>query len=375
MKSFLLYVLFLTSLARAAAPGQLVILDEAGVKNLGIEMATVAESDFEETAFALGRIEEIPRNHAVLSSRISGRILEIKAFEGDTVEAGQTLVRVESRQPGDPPPVIELKSPISGLVSASHVRLGEPVEPEKELLDISDLGEVWAVARVPEHLAAKLKPGTQAHIRVAALGGEVLDGTLLRFGTAADRESGTLDAIFRVPNPGLRMRPGMRVEFSVVLSKRENILSIPREAVQGDPASRVVYVKDLDLPNAFLRSPVRLGQMNDRFVEVLGGVLPDDEVVTKGSYSLGFAGGSGPSLKEALDAAHGHEHNADGSEKSSKGAAGKGGAEEDHDHEKAASPLMTRFFMATTAILFVLLVLVSLSKRRAAPAGETPEAS
>ncbi|BCU79047.1 efflux RND transporter periplasmic adaptor subunit [Luteolibacter sp. LG18] len=371
MKPFLFSLLLtLPALAVDAPP---VILDEAGVKNLGIETVEAAETTFEETAFALGRIEEIPSNHAVLSSRIAGRILEMKVFEGDVVTAGQPLVKVESRQPGDPPPSVELKSPIGGLVSSAHVRLGEPVEPEKELLDISDLTEVLAVARVPEHIAGKLKPGTtQAHIRVAALGGEALDGTLLRFGTSADRESGTIDAIFRVPNPGLRMRPGMRTEFSVVLSKRENVLSVPRIALQGDPASRVVYVKDFDLPNAFRKVPVRIGQMNDRFVEILGGLLPADEVVTTGSYALGFAGGSGPSLKEALDAAHGHEHNADGSEisaaqKAAK-AAGKG---EDHDHA-APSPLLTRFFMASTAILFVLLVIVSMAKLRPAQP-ETPE--
>jgi hypothetical protein len=42
-----------------------------------------------------------------------------------------------------------------------------------------------------------------------------------------------------------------------------------------------------------------------------------DEVITQGSYALAHASpGSGLSLKEALDAAHGHEHNEDGSEMS-----------------------------------------------------------
>ena len=40
-----------------------------------------------------------------------------------------------------------------------------------------------------------------------------------------------------------------------------------------------------------------------------------DEVITTGSYGLNHVGGaSGMSLKEVLDAAHGHEHNEDGSE-------------------------------------------------------------
>ncbi len=345
-----------------------IILDETGVRNLGIETVEATESDFEETVFALGRIEEAPSRHAVLSSRISGRIANIEAYPGDIVEAGKTLVRVESRQPGDPPPVIELKSPIAGLVVESHVHVGEPVEPEKELLDISDLSEVWAVARVPEHQAGGLEPGSMARIRVAAFGSETLEGKMLRFGTSADRESGTIDAIFTVPNKDLRLRPGMRTEFEIVLSKRENVLSIPRESLQGDPASRHVFVKDFDLENAFLRTPVRTGRTSGDKVEILGGLFPGDEVVTRGSYSLGFAGGGGGiSLKEALDAAHGHEHNEDGSEKTPEQIAAEASAGKDaaRAHGDAAPAWRERFFMAATAILALLLAASTAGKWKA----------
>ena len=69
-------------------------------------------------------------------------------------------------------------------------------------------------------------------------------------------------------------------------------------------------------------------------MEILSGLFPGDEVVTRGSYSLGFAGGgSGISLKEALDAAHGHEHNEDGSEMTAEQKAAKNAKSEgDHSH-------------------------------------------
>lgn len=356
-------LLALCAIACAAPSNKPIILDEQSVKNLGIETVEATASDFEDTVFALGSIGEVPQRHAVLSSRINGRILEIKAFAGDSVQQGDVLVRVESRQPGDPPPVIELKSPISGLVLESHVRLGEPVEPDKELLDISDLREVYAIARVPEHHAAKLQPGARAHIRVAALGDKAIDGELLRFGTSADRESGTVDAIFRVPNEELKMRPGMRAEFSIVMAKRENVMSVPRAALQGDPANRVVYVKDFDLKNAFLRTPVQVGAMNDRYVEIISGLMPGDEVVAKGAYPLGFASGSGPSLKEALDAAHGHEHNEDGSEMTSQQRSAK--AKGDHEHaEESGSPRMQPLTWFFAGLSFILLVLLGISMKR-----------
>jgi multidrug efflux pump subunit AcrA (membrane-fusion protein) len=314
MKYFLLILLSLMTHLHAATNADTIVLDETGVKNLRIETVEIEETTFEQTVFALGRIAEIPERHAVVSSRISGRVIGLDAQEGDTVKADQILVRVESRQPGNPPPVIELKSPISGLLVESHIRIGEPVEPEKELLDISDLSEVLAIARVPEDQAGKLAPGSKAHIRVSALGDQPLEGEMIRFGTAADRDSGTIDAVFKVANPDLKMRPDMRAEFSIVLSHRPNVVGIPRSALQGEPSKRFVYVKHFDIPNAFVKTPVQIGEMNDRFVEVVSGLFPADEVVTRGAYSLSFAGGGSVSLKEALDAAHGHEHAEDGGE-------------------------------------------------------------
>jgi len=73
--------------------------------------------------------------------------------------------------------------------------------------------------------------------------------------------------------------------------------------------------------------------MNDRFVEITSGLFPADEVVTRGAYSLSFAGASSVSLKEALDAAHGHEHAADGSELTDEQRAKQHEAVGDHDHE------------------------------------------
>ena len=292
-----------------------VILDETGVANLRIETIPAEERTFESTIFAIGRVEEIPANHSVVSSRITGRVIEVMAYEGDTVKAGDEIVKVESRVAGNPPPTISLRAPQSGLIVDSHIRVGEPVEPDEELLDISDRSRVWAVAKIPELAASQVSVGTRARIHVPALGDEIFIATLKRYGVEADREAGAVEGIFEMDNAEGRLKPGMRAEFSLITSQRDAVLSIPKIAVQGDPSRRVVFVEDFELPNAFVRVPVVLGEENDTFVEVLKGLFPTDEVVTQGSYGLSFVGaGSSISLKEALDAAHGHEHNEDGSE-------------------------------------------------------------
>ncbi|MAS95985.1 MAG: hypothetical protein CMO55_22500 [Verrucomicrobiales bacterium] len=79
-----------------------VILDKTAVQNLNVKTVFVSEEQFESTVFAIGRIEEIPANHSVLSSRIAGRVFEVNAFVGDTVKQDEVIVRLESRQPGNP---------------------------------------------------------------------------------------------------------------------------------------------------------------------------------------------------------------------------------------------------------------------------------
>lgn len=341
-----------------------VILDETGVKNLKIETVEAEETNFEETVFALGRIKVVPGHRAVVSSRAPGRVLSVSAHIDMPIEKGAEVAVIESRQPGDPPPSIRLIAPLTGLISAVKIVTGQPVAPDDSLIEIIDLSEVHAVAAVPEHLVGKLEPGQTAHIRVMALPGRSFEATLAHLGTEADAKSGTLEAAFHVENPHGMLRPDMRAEFSIVLSKREGVLSIPRAALQGDALNRFVYVKDYEIPHAFVKSPIQIGAMNDRFVEVTGGLIVGDEVVTTGAYSLAFAGKGSVSLKAALDAAHGHEHAEDGSDLTAeqKAAREAGGG---HDHDAGKLSTLTLFSLVTNGLLLVLLVVSMLRKPKA----------
>jgi multidrug efflux pump subunit AcrA (membrane-fusion protein) len=291
-----------------------VILDATGTANLRLEIAPADETTFEETLFALGRIALLPGHRAVVSSRIPGRATEVFLKEDHPVKAGDPAVIVESRQAGNPPPRVEIAAPIGGMVRSVGVVPGQPVEPSDVLAEIIDLSTVYARAAVPEDFAQKLRVGQTARIRVPAVGGDGFSATLEHIGSTADPATGTLEAAFRLPNPDGKLRPGMRAEFSIVVERRDNVLAVPREAVQGDAANRFVFVKHFELPNAFVKAPVVVGAMNDQRAEILSGLFPADEVVTRGAYALSHAGGGSISLKEALDAAHGHEHAADGSE-------------------------------------------------------------
>ncbi len=348
--------------APEAPKKDLIILDEAGVKNLRLETAETLEADFEQSVLALGHIEVFPGKRHVISSRIPGRALKVNVKPDQGVKPGDELVILESRQPGDPPPSVTIAAPIAGVVAELQVAPGKPVSPDDSLMSIVDLGVVHAIAKVPEHFAGRIAVGQKTHIRVPGYPDKTFEAVLEHLGALANAETGTLEAAFHVENPGLILRPGMRAEFSIVTSSRAGVMSVPRAALQGEGASRFVYIADYDLENAFEKVPVEIGEQNESMVEIVNGLFPGDTVVARGAYALGFAGNGSISLKEALDAAHGHAHAEDGSEMGEH----EGGGDHDHDHHDdhdheaaggAGFTTLTLFFAGLSGLLLVLLIL------------------
>lgn len=343
-----------------------IILNETGVKNLRLETIEVDEREFKESIFAIGRVEDVPGRGYAVSSRIPGRAVKVNTRIGDRVDRGDTLVEVESRQPGNPPPVISLKALRDGVVTEANVIEGKPISPDDALLTIADRTVMWVTAEIPEQRAAKIREGTKAEVSFPALESEPVIATLLRFGVEADASAGSIHGIFELPNPTGRLSPGMRAELNIIVSTREDVMAVPERAIQGDPSSRVVYVKDFELENAFVKAPVVLGASSGGWVEVLEGLFPGDEVVTRGSYALGFAGGgSGISLKEALDAAHGHEHNEDGSEMTPEQKAAKNASHDDHhDHEGGIAPKWLIYYSGGITLALLICLQQLWNKRR-----------
>jgi len=284
-------------------------LKETQVKNLDLQTAEVGEG-FEMTEFALGRIEEIPSRRSVLSSRVAGRVAQLGAFVGDSVSPGQVLAQIESRQLGSEPVLIPLTAPAGGIVTSAMISLGQPVEPDAQLLEICDRSEMWAVAKIPDLLASSMEIGkSRSRLLVPAVGNDPLTVTLVRLGVRADPAGRTVNGIFKVPNEDGRFRPGMRVEFNIIAGERPDGMTVPLAALQDASDQPIVFVKDFNMPFMFVRAPVQIGEKNDRFAEITGGLFPGDEVVTEGSYQLSFMGDSvilADEFRAILDSVHCH---------------------------------------------------------------------
>lgn len=386
MKPFLSVILaaMLPHASSAALAVEPVILTEQGAKNLGLETVVVEATDFEKTTFALGRTEAIPDKRAVISSRIPGRVIENRLKVGTYVEKGEKLLLIESRQPGDPPPSVWLTAPVSGTIISMNTVLGAPVEPSDSLGEIADLSTIYLIATLPQSTAGKIVQGTRARIHFPLRPDKAYTGTLLKYAacgcpdpacalgqnlsTGPDNQEAanlnTAGVIFTLENPDNQLRPGMNAECSIIMEQRSGVLSVPREAIHGNPSNRHVYVRHMSIPNAFDRVHVQTGMASLERVEIVDGLFPGDEVVTRGSYALGYAGNNGgTSLKEALDAIHGHEHNPDGSEKTG-GSDAAPHASGDHAHDDHATSTREILLMISTGVLLVLVIVLSLSPRR-----------
>ncbi|MDP3939118.1 MAG: efflux RND transporter periplasmic adaptor subunit [Deltaproteobacteria bacterium] len=260
-------------------------------KNLDLRTEAAELRPIEKVLTTVGRIAPIPERSGAVSSRISGRVVDLMSHEGAKVERGQPMVRVESRQLGSPPPSVTYRAPLSGVVTDRHVVVGDSVEPATHLFELADLREVYAVAKVFEGQIGQVRQGAKARVRVDGYSDEVFEGSIERTAGELDRTSGSLDVYVRLVNEKERLLPGMTASVAIVIAESDVAVTIPEAAVLGDSGRNFAFVQGED-PLSFERRELVLGLADDRYQEVIEGILPGDEVVVRGNYQLQYIPGS-----------------------------------------------------------------------------------
>jgi multidrug efflux pump subunit AcrA (membrane-fusion protein) len=286
--------------------GAIAITAEAK-RNLGIKVEEVELRTLEKTFMVIGQIEAIPNHSAAVSSRVAGRVIEIKATEGQTVKKGEPLVEIESRQVGNPPPHVQYEAPIDGVVTHRDVLLNDAVGPDKHLLEIVDLAEVYAEGRIFEGEVARVKPGQKVRVHVESFPGETFTGTVDLVGGALEAETRTLKVWVRVANPDARLRPNMRAMLHIVTDEADSVVAVPHSAVLGDAGNLFAFVQADNDGLIYERRAVVTGIKDDRYIEIVEGIFPSDKVVTLGNYQLQYVT-TRPKKAVAGASAAGHEH-------------------------------------------------------------------
>lgn len=257
-------------------------------KNLALKLETAELRTLEKTLEALGHVEVDPARVASLSSRISGRVVRLVVKEGDTVAKGDFLLEVESRQIGDPPPHITFNAPIGGTILDRHAFTGDSVEPDSHLLKVADLSSLYVVARIYEGQIAQVQIGQKVRLRAEAYPDIVFAGTVEGNLAQLDADTRTLGVRVRVANPDRKLLPNMRATLAIVTAEADSVITVPHSAVLGEAGNLFVFVQDDKDPHTYMRTPVVVGQRDDRYVEIVEGVLPGANVVTVGNYQLQY---------------------------------------------------------------------------------------
>jgi len=139
---------------------------------------------------------------------------------------------------------------------------------------------------VPESLAAQVRVGDGAEVRVQATG-EKFVGQVARFTDALDPSTRTMQVEIDVPNPGYHLQPGMYAEVRLDANRRPNTLTVPIEAIQrqGDKTNVLV----VDGQHRVESRPVQLGVESSNQVEILAGLKEGETVIVGnlGNYQPG----------------------------------------------------------------------------------------
>jgi len=197
-------------------------------------------------------------------------------FDLDALKASYDSARLELSY-------TEIRAPIAGVVSARHIKVGNTIKPNDPTFRVTNLDPLVAYVHVPEKEFRKLAPGQTADVIVDALGGERFAGTISRISPTVDPQTGTFRARVEVPDHTRRLKPGMFARVNIVYERRENALQLPRNSILDADGEQSVFVI---VNNKAEQRRIATGLSNNGWIEVLDGLKGDERVVVVGQGGL-----------------------------------------------------------------------------------------
>ncbi len=177
-----------------------------------------------------------------------------------------------------------VRSPIAGVVLEHHAFPGEAATEDDHLFEISDITSLWLIAHVSEAEAAHLTEGTPARVTFPSRPGEVRTLATALVGDRVDEGTRTVEVRIDVDNTDAALRPGMAASVLFLPPGENEVLLVPRGAVQHPSAGWCVFVA-LGERRYELRPVVR-GRELEGEIEILEGLSGGEDVVTQGSFLL-----------------------------------------------------------------------------------------
>jgi RND family efflux transporter MFP subunit len=257
-----------------------------------------------EIALAAGqaRVQEAEARHRE-ASRVRDELLRLKAgrhasatsiesaiAEVDIAAAGLARDQAELERLQELRSRHVLEAPFAGMVVARHAEAGQWVQRDDPVIELAALDTLRVRAPLPQRYFPRLEAGARAMVRFDALDGAPLEGRVFARVPLGNESTRSFPLLIDLPNPGLRLAPGMSARVEVELADGEiEALTLPRDAVvlRADGSRRVWRVREDDGVLKADQVSVEIGRAVDGRVELVSSELTaGDRVVLLGNENL-----------------------------------------------------------------------------------------
>jgi membrane fusion protein (multidrug efflux system) len=174
-------------------------------------------------------------------------------------------------------------APFEGVAGLRQVSPGAYVKAGQDIARLEGIGTLKLDFRVPEIYLGRIRADQKVQVRIDAFPGEAFNGAIYAVEPAVDEQTRTVLLRARVPNPEVRLKPGMFARVSLVLGTRENALVVPEQAIV--PRGNENYVYRIVEGKAAL-AKVELGARRTGEVEITTGLAAGDRIVIDGQLKL-----------------------------------------------------------------------------------------
>ncbi len=230
-----------------------------------------AKANLEKTSKAYERYVQLHERGLVSAS-----IFEGLKFDMDALNASYELKQLSYSY-------TTIRAPISGVVSSRDIKLGQHLMAGASAFKITDTSKLIAYLLIPQVELSKISAGDTARVRVDAMPEVEFAATIARISPTIDPLNGTFKATATIENQNGHLAPGMFGRFNVAYEKHSGALLIPAAAVIEEDNETVVYVVNDGSAN---RRAIEVGIESDGLVEVLGGLEADEKIVITGQGGL-----------------------------------------------------------------------------------------
>ena len=207
---------------------------------------------------------------------VSASAYEGLRFDMDALNAAYELKRLDYEY-------TKIRAPISGVVSARDVKVGQHVGINDSTFKITDTSSLVAYLRIPQSELAKFSAGHKANVHVDAMPEISFTATIARISPTIDVRNGTFRATAYIDNEDGLLAPGMFGRFDIAYEQHLDALIIPAAALVIEDNETVVYVVE---DGAAVRRTIQTGIQSGDSIEVLSGLDEFAQVVVTGQGSL-----------------------------------------------------------------------------------------